>query len=85
MTRARLTSKGQVTIPKEIRDTLQLQPGDHLEFIKAADGRVYLMPCNVDVRELSGILYREGRRTVTLEEMEDAIAAGASDSAGLAS
>ena len=76
-----LTHKGQVTIPKEIRDLLQLKPGDRLEFVQGVDGQVYLVPCNIDVRKLSGILYQEGQQSVSLEEMEAAIVAEASESA----
>lgn len=85
MISATVTSKGQVTIPKEIRDVLQIQPGDNLGFVRAEDGRVYLVPCNIDVRELSGILYREGRQTVSLEEMDEAIADGACESSEVSS
>lgn len=73
---ATLTSKGQTTIPKEIRDLLGLEPGDKLDFIVEADGRVVLRPATRDVRELRGILRRKGRKPVTLEEMDRAIAEG---------
>jgi AbrB family looped-hinge helix DNA binding protein len=75
---ATLTSKGQTTIPKEIRDLLGLAPGDKLDFVVESDGRVVLRPATLDVRQLRGLLRRRGKKPVSLEEMERAIAQGAS-------
>lgn len=71
-----ITSKGQVTIPKAIRDYLHVKPGDRVKFFMHPDGTVVLLP-KVPVTALRGILRWEGR-PATLEEMDDAIAAGAS-------
>jgi AbrB family looped-hinge helix DNA binding protein len=68
-----ITSKGQTTIPKEIREKLNLRPGDRISFIVEADGRVYIQPLNVHVEELSGILHQPGREPVSIEEMNAAI------------
>jgi AbrB family looped-hinge helix DNA binding protein len=76
MAAATLTSKGQTTIPKEIRDLLGIGPGDKLDFVVESDGRVVLRPATLDVRQLRGMLKRSGRKAVTLEEMDKAIAAG---------
>lgn len=76
MAAATLTSKGQTTIPKEIRDLLGIGPGDKLDFVVESDGRVILRPATLDVRQLRGMLKRSGRKAVTLEEMDKAIAAG---------
>lgn len=67
-----ITSKGQTTIPVEIRRRLKLKAGDRVEFIVEADGRVVLVPATVNVRELKGLLAPAPRR-VSLEEMEAAI------------
>jgi len=77
---ATLTSKGQTTIPKEIRDLLGLAPGDKLDFVVEADGRVVLRPATVDLRQLRGLLAKKRRKPVTLDEMERAIVAGAARS-----
>jgi antitoxin PrlF len=77
MATATLTSKGQTTIPKDIRDFLRLSPGDKLDFVVDSDGRVILRAATVDVRELRGLLYKKGRTPVTLEEMDRAIAESA--------
>jgi antitoxin PrlF len=74
---ATLTSKGQTTIPKEIRDLLGLAPGDKLDFIVESDGRVVLRPATVDVRKLRGMLQRKGKKAVSLDQMDRAIAEGA--------
>jgi antitoxin PrlF len=76
MAAATLTSKGQTTIPKEIRDFLGIGPGDKLDFVVESDGRVTVRPATLDVRQLRGMLKRSGRKAVTLEEMDKAIAAG---------
>lgn len=77
MSTATLTSKGQTTIPKDIRDFLRLSPGDKLDFIVDPEGRVILRPATMDARALRGLLYRKGRKPVTLDEMDEAIALSA--------
>lgn len=72
MPTATLTSKGQATIPKEVRDYLHLRPGDRIEFAIEPDGRVILLPATLDVADLQGILPAP-KRPVTLDEMEAAI------------
>jgi AbrB family looped-hinge helix DNA binding protein len=79
MTSATVTSKGQVTIPKEIRDYLKLDAGSRIDFVIDADGQVKLIPLNIPIKTLSGILHRQGMTAATIEKMEQAIAEGASD------
>ncbi len=67
-----LTSKGQLTVPKAIRDRLGLHEGDRVEFRVTADGRVVVEAATVDLRDLRGTLKSRGRR-VSVEEMEDAV------------
>ncbi len=55
MPTATLTSKGQTTIPKEIREHLGLKPGDRIDFL-LIEGEVVLRPARVDVRSLRGCL-----------------------------
>ena len=73
---ATLTSKGQVTIPKAVRDALHLRTGDRLDFILEADGTVRVMPITGSVKRLKGMLPKPPR-ALTLGEMDDAIAKGA--------
>lgn len=69
-----VTSKGQVTIPKRIRDFLRVKTGDRIDFDIDAGGNVVVRPGGTDVRALKGVLRRPGRRPVSLEAMEVAIA-----------
>jgi antitoxin PrlF len=68
-----LTSKGQTTIPKQVRDALQLEEGDRLEYIIRPGGEVVLRPATVDVRALDGLVAGSGRNPVSVGEMQDAI------------
>ena len=63
------TSKGQLTLPKAIRDLLRLGAGDRVDFIVKDDGTVVLRPATVDVRELKGLLHRKGLTPLSVEEM----------------
>lgn len=75
---ATLTSKGQTTIPKKVREHLKLNPGDKLDFVIESGGRVVIRPAKLDVRELKGLLKRRGGKVLSIEEMNAAIARGAS-------
>ncbi|MDH6062208.1 AbrB/MazE/SpoVT family DNA-binding domain-containing protein [Chrysosporum bergii ANA360D] len=79
MPSATITTKGQVTIPKEIRDYLNLDTGSKVDFVIDENGIVKLIPLNIPVKKLSGILHRKGMKPATLEEMEQAISEAASD------
>lgn len=74
MPTATLSSKGQITIPREIRERLGLEDGDKLEFLVAEDGSVRLRPVTASVRELYGFLERPGRRAGSIDEMNRGIA-----------
>ncbi len=74
---SRLTSKGQTTIPKEIRDKLDLKPGDRIRFVFEEDDRVLLEPIKADLSSLAGMLYDPNRKALTNEEINDAIAQAA--------
>jgi AbrB family looped-hinge helix DNA binding protein len=79
MPTATLTSKGQITIPKEIRDQLRLQTGHRVEFQVDSNGKVSLIPRNKDIRSLKGIIQSRKKKPVTVKEMNKAIAEGFSD------
>ena len=73
---SKLTIKGQMTIPKAIREHLHLKPGDKVRFFVHPDGTVVLLP-TIPISALRGILKSRVGRPVTIEEMNEAIAAGA--------
>lgn len=76
MTAATLTSKGQITVPKEVRQFLSLNTGDKLDFIIDRDGEIRLKPSYVEVTDLKGILKTTNQKIVSLEEMRTAIQGG---------
>ena len=73
-----ITSRGQTTLPREIRQALALHPGDKVRYVVLESGEVRIMRTR-SVKELKGLLARPGQPAVTLEEMEEGIIAGATD------
>lgn len=73
MPTATLTSKGQITLPKDARERLGVVKGDVLELTYNSDGSIRLKPLIGSVRALAGLLHRPGQRTVSLEEMQASI------------
>ena len=73
MPKATLTSKGQLVIPKAIREHLGLKPGDKLDFVLQDDGDVLIRPAVEDVRRLKGLLHRPGREPVSVAAMNQAV------------
>lgn len=72
-----ITSKGQATIPKAVRDRLGVKPGDRIKFFVHPNGSVVILPTR-PVTDLRGIV-KARRRPVAIEEMDEAIARGASE------
>ena len=73
MPRSTLTSKGQTTIPKEIRNHLGISSGDRIDFFVGSDGTVYIRPALMALNDLKGILHRKGMKPVSIEEMNAAV------------
>jgi antitoxin PrlF len=73
MPSAKLTSKGQITMPKKVRETLRVEPGDRIEFTTRATGEVIVQARTGSITKLYGALKRPGRRPVSLAAMERAI------------
>ena len=76
MTTATLTSKAQLTLPKEIREHLGVQRGDRLEFRKDSSGRVWVEAATVDLATLRG-LFGPAERIRSQEELDEAVRRGA--------
>jgi antitoxin PrlF len=66
---ATLTSKGQTTIPKEIREGLAMKAGDRMTFTLLPDGTVLLRVKNKSVMGLAGRLHRKGRAPISTEDL----------------
>jgi len=73
MSLATLTSKGQVTVPKKIRDSLRLHTGDKIEFIITETKEALLRPVTKKVDDVFGKLHKPGRKPISVEEMDSVI------------
>ena len=74
MSAATLTSKGQTTIPKDIRDGLGLAPGDQLDFHLLSNGSVSLRARRGTLNDFIGILRKPGQRPLSQKAMDEGIA-----------
>ncbi len=72
MTSATITSKGQITIPKEVRERLGVEAGDRLEFVEEEKGVYKVVAATKDVRHLKGVVPKPNR-PVSVEEMNRAV------------
>lgn len=73
MALATLTTKGQVTIPKAIRESLKLNFGDKIEIILTEKREAIIRPVSMKVDDVFRRLHKTGRKAVSLDEMEKAI------------
>lgn len=73
---ATLTSKGQITLPKDIRDSLKLRTGDKIDFVPLRNGKFEGIAIKQSVSKLKGMVPKP-KKAVSLEEMDRAINAGA--------
>ena len=69
MAQSIITSKGQVTIPKKVREELHLQRGDKVDFILKDDGCAILQPMAESVKDVFGMLAREGGKSFSIDEI----------------
>jgi AbrB family looped-hinge helix DNA binding protein len=70
MAEAKMTVKGQVTVPRKIRNRLGLKPGDTMAFTMLGDGTVVLRPKTQRLTDLAGSLTRPGQPVVSVEAMD---------------
>lgn len=73
MATALLTSKGQITIPIEVREELGLKAGDRIEFLKSEEGKYFIQPKKGSIMNLRGMFKWTGK-PVSVKEMDEAIA-----------
>ena len=74
MATATLTSKGQITIPVQVRTALGLETGDRVEFVEMEDGKFAMIAASKTVKDLKGLI-RKPAHAVSIEDMNRAIAA----------
>ncbi|MBS0341379.1 MAG: AbrB/MazE/SpoVT family DNA-binding domain-containing protein [Proteobacteria bacterium] len=74
MTTATVSSKGQITLPAEVRQALRVEAGDRVEFVRVALGRFELIAATQSIRSLKGMFGRP-TNTVPIEDMNRAIEA----------
>ena len=73
MPTAKITSKGQITLPREVRDQLKVESGDNVIFFLNNRGEMVVDGVGGDVRDLKGFLKRRGQKRLSIEEMDAAI------------
>ncbi|MFY0684094.1 MAG: AbrB/MazE/SpoVT family DNA-binding domain-containing protein [Balneola sp.] len=73
MPSATITSKGQVTIPKKVRDKLHLKSGDTINFEVESANSARITSAKRSRSEAYGILFREDQKAYTVEEMDEGI------------
>lgn len=74
MSQSTMTSKGQITVPKQIRDYLKAQSGDKIQFIIDRQGRVVLTIKTIDISDVFGMFNYKSKRKTTTKDMNVAIA-----------
>ncbi len=77
MSAATLTTKGQITIPADVRRSLNVEAGDRVEFVQVGPGRYEVIAATRSVRELKG-MFGKARRRVSIDEMNQVITLQAS-------
>lgn len=74
MVTATITSKGQITIPKSVRESLHLRNGDRVAFVVRGQTDAVLTPISKSVDDVFGTLHAPGGKTCTVADMDRAIA-----------
>ena len=73
MASATITTKGQITIPKTIRDSLMLSAGDKIEFVVIDKREALIRPVSKKVDDIFGLLHKHDRKTISVEKMNKII------------
>ena len=74
MIASKITAKGQITIPKKIREFLKVDVSDTIEFTLQEDGKVLISSEKTSAKALFGMLkHRKRSKPVSLDEMDAAI------------
>jgi antitoxin PrlF len=84
MTIARVSSRGRVTIPLEVRQQLAIGAGSRINFLLTANGTCVMEPVGMSLRSLEGVFHQARRKPVPLDDLESAIAAEAGEQTSMA-
>ena len=74
MARATMTTKGQITIPADVRKALNLRAGDKVVFITRESGEVVIFPATREVKTIKGMIEKPAE-PVSLDAMDSVIKA----------
>lgn len=74
MPSATLTSKGQLTVPIQVRNAMGVEAGDRIEFVEIEKGHFEIMAATRSLKELNGLFKGRRQKPATIEEMDEAIA-----------
>lgn len=77
---SKITLAGQTTVPKTVRESLMLQPGDVLTWVEVDEGVFQVVASAQDAMSMAGMFHNPDRPAVTIEQMEEAIVHGAANS-----
>ncbi|HET9410168.1 MAG TPA: AbrB/MazE/SpoVT family DNA-binding domain-containing protein [Candidatus Sulfotelmatobacter sp.] len=80
MPAATITSKGQITIPAQVRTAMGVGTGDRIDFVEVKKGEFAIVAATRSLRELNGLFKGRRSRPASVEQMDAAIARGATQS-----
>jgi AbrB family looped-hinge helix DNA binding protein len=82
MSKSTVSSKGRITVPKEIREKAMIHKGTQLDFQMSEDGTILIIPIRRHISQLKGIVHSKRKWPVTLSEIRQAISDGAGQGQG---
>jgi antitoxin PrlF len=80
MSQATMTSKGQITVPRDVREELNLTAGSKVMFVRLGPRDYRIVARTGKIEDLFGILHQPGVPALTIEEINEGIASGATES-----
>ena len=79
MTTSTITSRGQITIPRHIREKVHLQEGDKIEWVETDDGHIEIIPVTRDAAQVAGLFKHWVKKSVSIDDMNTAVKRAAAD------
>ena len=69
MATSTITSRGQTTIPRDIRKKMHLQEGDRIEWVERNDGHIEIIPITRDAEDVAGMFSDWVKKPVSIDDM----------------